>query len=313
MDTCIVKSLVQSWRGSIAATALGIVLTAISFPEIGSRQLQARTDPSQIEEVMYLPRGPALGFLSFGYRNALADALWFQTINYFGKHYRGNKDYRWLAHMCNLVVDLNPSAPDPYRFCGTMLAWEGDLPEEAIQILSKALQHRPDDWIFYYVRGFTYAYFFEDEDHARADFVKAASLPGAHPLVIRLAAKKLLDSHSPTAAIDFLRLAIANAPDSQTRTVFESRLRETIYELDLRELEAGLEEFKQLNGRAPESMQELLRGSRLTNTWQHRSLEDPFGGTYGLGASGNVESSSGHKRPKLSWKNAEENSSEQPR
>ena len=64
--------------------------------------------------------------MALGWRNALADVLWFRTISYFGAHYRSDHTYPWLASMCDLVTDLDPRAEHVYRFAGVILPWEAE-------------------------------------------------------------------------------------------------------------------------------------------------------------------------------------------
>lgn len=203
-----------------------MTLCARALSNIEDYAFETASDASQVREMQYLPSGKGLRLLSFGYSNTLSHVLWFNTISYFGKHHRSDQNYRWLAHMCNLVTDLNPRARHVFEFCSTMLAWEAKLPEESIQQLSKAIRHSPDDWYLYYQRGFVYMFFMQDSERAQTDFVKSASLPSAHWLVKRLAAKKLAASDNVQAAIDILSDMLRREQDPVARTAIESRLQE---------------------------------------------------------------------------------------
>ena len=114
---------------------LRLCLSAILFLcTIGaSSQLDryVQLSESDEQEVLYLPSGKGLEFISFGYKNFFSDILWFKTISYFGKHFGDDKNYKWLGHMCNLVTDLNPNALHVFRFCSNMLSWESEKPKES--------------------------------------------------------------------------------------------------------------------------------------------------------------------------------------
>lgn len=174
-------------------------------------------------ELLYMPNGKALALVSVGYQAALSHLLWFQTVNYFGKHYASDKNYRWLAHMCDLVTTLSPASPHVYQFCSNMLSWEANTPEQAVKVLDKAIQNLPNDWKFPYLRGVIYLYFLKNNELARGDFVNASRLPNAHPIVKRLAAKTLAQAESPETAIEFLEEMIRNESDSSARKVLEQR------------------------------------------------------------------------------------------
>lgn len=181
--------------------------------------------PSEAE-VLYLPNGDALEQISFGYRNILADFLWFRTISYFGAHYRSDKNYQWLYHMCSLVTTLDPSAKHVYSFCSTMLAWESNTIDASNDILTRAINKFPADWMFFYLRGFNYLYFKKDFIKAHEDFLAASRIPGVHPLVAELAAKTTTQLKSPEVAADMLRGLIASTSDPTIRSAFEKKLLE---------------------------------------------------------------------------------------
>ncbi len=181
-------------------------------------------------EVLYLPSGKALHFVSFGYTNALSQVLWLNTISYFGKHFRLDQNYRWLAHMCTIVSDLNPQAEQVYHFCSAMLAWEANSPRESVAILSHGISVRPQDWYLYYLRGFVYMFFLHDAERARDDFVAAAKLPGVELFVVRLAAKKLAELESPQTAIEFLEEAMVRTKDPLARQALSNKLQRILKE-----------------------------------------------------------------------------------
>ena len=174
-------------------------------------------------ELLYMPSGDALSVISVGYQAALSHLLWFQTVNYFGKHYASDKNYKWLAHMCDLVTTLSPVSPHVYQFCSNMLSWEADTPQQAVQVLDKAIKNIPDDWKFPYLRGVIQLYFLKNFEAARGDFVSAARLPDAHPIVKRLAAKTLAQAESPETALEFLEDMIQQEKDPIARKALEQR------------------------------------------------------------------------------------------
>ncbi|MCB0321253.1 MAG: hypothetical protein KDD60_10025 [Bdellovibrionales bacterium] len=201
-------------------------ITAYALSELhhSQQEAEAKQHFDEEQEVLYLPNGDALHILSFGYRNILSDILWFKTVSYFGKHYKSDQNYEWFNHMCHLVTDLNPQATHVYEFCGTMLSWELNKPERAIDVLTKAIETHPKSWKFLYLRGFTYMYFLEDGDSAKQDLVAAARLPGAPAFVTTLAAQKMTLS-DPHSAVAFLTEALQNTTDPAQAAVLRSKLR----------------------------------------------------------------------------------------
>jgi tetratricopeptide (TPR) repeat protein len=179
-------------------------------------------------EVLYLPNGTSLKVITFGYKNAFANLLWFKTVDYFGKHYASDRNYQWLAHMCDLVTTLTPNTPYVYQFCSNMLSWEANAPEQSLKILSKAVDAFPNDWRFRYFRGVTNLFFLKEPEKAREDFVAAATMPGAHTIVKRLAAKTLAQQQDPQTAIEFLENMIRQEQDLSVRKALEQRRDEIV-------------------------------------------------------------------------------------
>ena len=232
---------------------------------------QQKEDPN--EEVLYLPSGKGLKFLSFGYSNALGSLLWFKTISYFGKHYRSDQEYRWLNHMCTLVQQLNPGEKAVVDFCSLMLSWEEDKPEEAIAILTRGIEAHPDYWRFRYLRGFNYLYFLKDEEKAEKDFVAAVSLPDADKFIINLATRMMASNRSPEAAVNFLVQMVGQSKNATERAALAHRLQEAIYDLQLTQLEDAVQTYRSWTGYFPQTAEELFAAG-LTSSPAPR---DPYG------------------------------------
>ena len=210
-------------RSTLVPLLTFFALTSFSLFQLEKRVVPARP-AIQSDESLYMPNGTALNLISFGYHNALSQLLWFDTISYFGKHFRQDQNYRWLKHMCTLVTTLNPKNQDPFIFCAAMLAWEAKDVEGSNLLLTEAIRAHPDSWYLLYLRGFNHTYFLKDQQNALSDFVAASKIPGHHPLVTRLAAKKIAELDTPETAIEFLEDALTRTSDQNARKALLSRL-----------------------------------------------------------------------------------------
>ena len=200
-----------------------LALTAMSYQRASSSAGELSNQLPRDREVLYLPSGRGLELISFGFKNALADILWFNTVSYFGKHYRLDRNYTWLGHMCSLITELDPRARQIFEFCSLMLAWEAQKTTDAFTILNRGLKAEPGYWRYYYLRGMTYAFFLKDSNLAREDFVTGAKLPGSPVFMAKLASKKIALS-DPDTAIEFLQEVIASASDQTQRRALMRRL-----------------------------------------------------------------------------------------
>jgi len=173
-------------RGVVLAAALGGLAAVVAVT--GAHLDRAATAAARVDEPVYLPRAEYLRPISLGWQNVLADILWFRTISYFGEHYRSDRTYAWLAQMCDLVTDLDPRAEHVYRFAGLILPWEANDVDEGIRLLEKGVRNLPESWLLHYYLGMTHYFFRNDADAAAEYLSTAARLPGAPPLVTRVAA-----------------------------------------------------------------------------------------------------------------------------
>lgn len=302
--TCWTRpKLVDTWRG------------------LGTESVQS--------EVLYLPQRAAVEFVSFGYTNALADVLWFNTINYFGKHYRSDQSYQWLSEMCSLVIALDPAAKHVYEFCSAMVSWEVKDHKAGLEILNQAVAQHPNDWRFRYFRGFHRMFFEQDSAGAHQDFAAASQLPGAHPIVARLAAKEAASLNQPEAAVEFLEDLIRKTRDPNERQAYAKRLQEIWYEIGFKWNQESIQAYRERFGKLPKSLNAMLadkervlriRGSLnqiyylvildpqvkielpdlatfLAAGAVRVVLEDPYGEKFTIdGTSGQVKSASNRKR-----------------
>lgn len=207
----------------VLVSLMGLVLVSDRYLAV---QHEALVSDEFSREALYLPSGEGLQVLSLGYRSALAHYVWFTTLNYFGKHYESDGDYKWLFHRCDLVTRLNPYLQHVYKFCSLMLAWEQKVPELSIKILSRAVGHFPSDWEFFYHRGFIYFFFLKDHELGRKDLIEAARLPGVPPGIASLATKKAIQEANREMAVDILQEMLSSANDPLVRDVIANRLRQ---------------------------------------------------------------------------------------
>ncbi|HSD11339.1 MAG TPA: hypothetical protein VLF14_10155 [Candidatus Binatia bacterium] len=275
------------------ATALAVCVAAVAvtLPWLQRRPLTLGVDG----EPVYLPKAEYLRLMSLGYDNVLADVLWFRTINYFGKHYRSDRTYPWLAHMCDLVTDLDPRAEHVYRFAGMILPWEVGQADAGIRILQKGLRTFPDSWLLHYWIGFNYYFFEDDLENAARYLRRAAQLPGAHPNAARLAALLASEHYGPETTLHFLAELKDEVDSKEMREVVEENIRQARLARDLEILNGAVREYRARTGRAPESLDALVE-ARLVRAVP----TEPFGGAYRIDpATGEVASSSGRKPSKL--------------
>jgi tetratricopeptide (TPR) repeat protein len=279
------------WAIIVASFVSFVVLILALAIRFTSLQLEAARPAGLDVEPVYLPRAEYLRPLSLGYENALANGLWFRTISYFGKHYRSDRAYPWLAYMCELVTDLDPRAEYVYRFAGMVLPWEAREVDEGLRLLRKGIEALPNSWRLHYWLGFSYYFFKDDYDNAVRYLSKAAALPDASPSAARLATILHQHRYGPETTLSFLTELAGEVESPELREVLKEQMKETRLTADLQALNHAVEQFKSRFGRLPPSTHALVESGLIGKV-----PDDPFGGKYEIDPdTGHARSSTGRK------------------
>jgi hypothetical protein len=289
---CRYISGTQMERGrTLRALAMLAALAALAG---GVAKAAARLDRPEAsrdaaDELVYLPDAQHLRPLGLGWDTVLADVLWFRTISYFGRHYQTDRAYPWLAHMCELVTDLDPRAEHVYRFGGLILPWEGDDADAGIGLLEKGTRALPEAWQLRYQLGIL-RYFFKDDAAGAADDLRiAALLPGAPPMLTGVAAGLAARGHTPETRVAFLQDLLQRTESEAGRAVLVERLREAEFALGASRLAVLVERYRQATGELPSSLDALVAAGLLRGV-----PADPFGGQYVVDpATGAIRSTTG--------------------
>jgi hypothetical protein len=183
----------------IAALVLvaGCLAAVIGYQS--TRPAAATADP-----VVFVPSPSVYRHLSPSARATLADAYWLTTIQYYGEHVNSDNRLDSLPAMVRLVADLSPHFKEAYFF-GSFAMADAGQPGAGYALLEKGFAANPRDWRFPSDLGF-FAYRYGSGPHkdsaASQWYADAARLPGAPPLVLRLAAELATKANSKQTAID---------------------------------------------------------------------------------------------------------------
>jgi hypothetical protein len=282
--------VLRGTAGIAAVALLGMVTVA------SSARLQTSASAGVSSDVVYLPDARLLRPLVLGYDNVLANLLWFRTISYFGGHFESDRAYPWLARMCDLVTDLDPRAEHVYRFAGLILPWEANEVDEGIRLLEKGVRNLPDAWELHYFLGMTRYFFEDDTDAAAHELGIAAHIPGAPPVVGRLAAVMHGRASSPATTVQFLRELLKSAESEQMREVLTRSLEDAEFRMAAGAIDGAVDAYRTKFGETPPSLDALFARGVVKGELP----PDPFGGHWELDqATGRVRSSSGREPREL--------------
>ncbi len=280
-------------RAAVVATALcglGLVV-AITGADLDDAAEAAK----QSNGPVYLPRAEYLRPMSLGWQNVLADVLWFDTISYFGEHFRSDRTYPWLAQMCDLITDLDPRAEHVYRFAGFILPWEADQADAGVRLLEKGARQFPDSWLLQYYIGFHYYFFKNDYARAVTHLRRAMQLPGAHPSVAGLVAVLSAEHYGPDTTLAFLAELERSVDSADVRELVRQNMRDMQLSAALNGMTAATRAFYDRFGFYPLTADDMVTAGVVDS-----APADPYGGEYIIDLlSGEVRSSTGHQPTRL--------------
>ncbi len=239
---------------------------------------------------LYLPDAKTVRLATLGFNPFFSDVLWFSTVNYFGKQFRGNGDYRWLRQRCELVLELQPKAAERYEFCATLLSWVAKDVNGSNLILDRATAAYPDDWRYYYLRGFNRFYFQKDLAAGAEELKHAVALPNAPQMLASLASRLLSDD--PLAAVQFLQDSLKRTPDPSAKQALSERLLQAKLTYELHLLSALADKYQVEKGSYPLSLEALRDAGYIGFLPQ-----DPYGGEYRIDFTNKVVTTTSGKKP----------------
>ncbi|MCP4644655.1 MAG: hypothetical protein GY851_29700, partial [bacterium] len=241
------------------------------------------------DELLYLPNEKLLIHFTGGMGSVVADLLWLQCIQYTSKHFRGDRKFTWLNHMCGTITRLDPYFGDVYRYGGVFLAALEADDDASIDLLRAGIPQAPKRWELPYEMAVVYLLNRRDQ-------------PGSHEMAARCLAMAVATGTAPEALAGFARdlqrrhnledveramwIEMAeNAEDKIMRDMAAHKLTELTLRDNCKALNQAVALFKERQRRSPSSLEELVSGGILASPIP----ADPLGGRYILDSDGIVK------------------------
>lgn len=177
----------------------------------------------KLERFSDLPADERIKPWLLGYETTYANYLWIKTVLYFGSHNSGDKDYRWLCSMLDIVTRLNPRFYPAYEFAGLILPEFTDRQDAARIILERGVTELGSTrYKIPFFRAMLEMNHYSDTATAAHYMLIAARDPKAPPYIVGLAATLLNKSERSDLAAQFLMAAYESAENPAVkRTVLD--------------------------------------------------------------------------------------------
>ncbi|MGC2247556.1 MAG: hypothetical protein WA609_13215 [Terriglobales bacterium] len=279
--------MTKTVRVSLVATLVLLVSTAGGVALLTRIDRMKVTEPSQ--QALYIRSPKTLRRLSLGYTGLLADIYWTRAVQYFGEqHHKGSGDFRLLAPLLQVTVELDPHMLPPYQFGANFLGPQppngAGLPGDALVLLKYGIAHNPDQWRLYYNLGFLYFTEFKDYKKAAVAFERGAQLPITNGYMPILAAHMAQQGGEFETARILWYSTYESTKEPAIRQNAVDHLKALQVDDEVTQLEGLVKKYRQQTGRFPASMGDLERVGFI-----HGTPLDPNGHAYKVMPDGRVE------------------------
>jgi tetratricopeptide (TPR) repeat protein len=78
-----------------------------------------------------------------GFKIPMSHLFWIETLQYYGDYSNAPSRYPKLFEYCRMTADLNPHFLKPYELGASVLAFQVNRPQEAIELLRRGIETNP--------------------------------------------------------------------------------------------------------------------------------------------------------------------------
>lgn len=209
-----------------------------------------------IFSIMYFPRGPALDFITGGFRQFAADLLYIWAIQYY-THYEIKERYTYLRHIFDIITDLDPRYSDAYRLAALICAVEiRDVDNCALYFIERGLKNLPDNWEIALDGAYYCQYYKKDIDCAMQYVDRARRMEGAPQFMLRWFAKIKAVKGNIDESLAMWQDLLEKGTE-YTRNVARIHVHDLTILKQSRDLKRLVDRYHELYGRWPDSLEDL--------------------------------------------------------
>lgn len=187
-----------------------------------------RGEFQKIKEFYYLPSGKYLRVATLEYREAAADILWLQAIQFVGGRDPSGLGYEWFYGVLDRVTDLDRQFAYAYQLGGIVLTVLSNNLPLSNQLLEKGLEHNPNSWEIPFYLGFNYLYHVKDPLKAASYLEKASRIAGSPAYLPTLTARLYNKGGETQTALMFLESMYRSSRDETIRERILERMKEIL-------------------------------------------------------------------------------------
>jgi tetratricopeptide (TPR) repeat protein len=178
--------MMHGTKGTILRSTMFLLLAVMVASSL--HMLSGDDVRGPVNERLYFPSGKFLAQSAVGFREAMADYLWFRFIQYYGGFAKSQNDFRYFDLLIDGITRLDPKFVEAYHFSSLVtLSDFGDL-EKSLDYLKRGILHNPDSAKLAFQVGFNYYVFYKQYKRAAFWFNEASKCSDATDKERRFAA-----------------------------------------------------------------------------------------------------------------------------
>ncbi len=212
--------------------------------------------------IIYIPSGKYLKIATFGYSSLMADLVYIWAIQYYS-NYTIAERYNNLDHIFSIIAELDPHYLDPYEMGAIIAVYEARDPYVAFKVLDRGLEKNPDQWIFPYQAGHYASLTIKDHELARKYYKKTMEIDGAPAIAKRLYADAAFKGTDYQTAWQNWLEVYQSTDDERIKKIASNHLYQVRAAMDIARLKDAIEKYRQMYGRAPDNLDQLVRAGIL--------------------------------------------------
>lgn len=197
------------------------------------RGIDGHPQTRERNEHLYFPSGKFLKESTLGFREAMADYLWFRFIQYYGAFAKDQNDLRYLDVLVDGITDLDPRFVEAYHFA-SLVKWSdfGNFPA-ALDMLKRGVLANPESARLHFQIGFIHYLFFKDYPRAAMWFEAAGKCPDATDRERRFAAFARLRSGDDRVSLELWKTLLEQTASPQMKDLALKMIRKLSRKIEL--------------------------------------------------------------------------------
>ena len=152
----------------------------------------------------------------------------------------GDRDYRHLAYMLDVITQLNPRHQSAYYMAATVLPWISGAGQDSNRLTIRAMVNMPDKGQWAYYLGLNQFMFRDNKRIASHYLARAISQHFVNRMSVALATKLRSAAGGLSAAHDMLKRSISVTTDVRLKAYLGEQLKKVETEVILRRLDDQL-------------------------------------------------------------------------